>query len=185
MTLISDPPVLHPFMGRDAAFLLDARTRSAATTRCWCGRLIPATAKPGATQNSPTTSMRLAGGLHARGIRPGDRVLVHFENCPETILARFACWWLGATAVLSNAHWMGPEIAPVVAVAWRARGHHPAEILFADRRTLSVARLDRGVVGPMPAKRPNRAPRPQSQRHLPRSMASRCRGARLTRWRRR
>src|SRR4029079_17184288 len=56
----------------------------------------------------------LACGLAARGIRPGDRVLVHLENCPETLLARFACAWLGATAVLSNAHWMGPEIGPVV-----------------------------------------------------------------------
>jgi crotonobetaine/carnitine-CoA ligase len=53
---------------------------------------------------------RLAGGLAARGVRPGDRVLVHLENCPETLIARFACAWLGAVCVGSNALAVGPEI---------------------------------------------------------------------------
>jgi carnitine-CoA ligase len=54
---------------------------------------------------------RLAGGMAARGIRPGDRVLVHLENCPEMLLARFACAWLGAVCVATNAMAAGPEIA--------------------------------------------------------------------------
>ena len=64
---------------------------------------------------------RIAGGLAARGIGAGDRVLIHCENCPETVLARFACAWLGATALLSNAHLAAPELARIVA-ALRPRG---------------------------------------------------------------
>ena len=54
---------------------------------------------------------RLAGGLAARGIGPGDRVLVHFENCPEALLVRFALARLGAVCVATNAMAAGPEIA--------------------------------------------------------------------------
>ncbi|MGK6315727.1 class I adenylate-forming enzyme family protein [Neorhizobium sp. DT-125] len=53
----------------------------------------------------------IAGGLASRGIRKGDRVLVHLENCPEALLARFACAWLGAVCVASNAMAAGPELA--------------------------------------------------------------------------
>ena len=54
---------------------------------------------------------RLAGGLAARGIGVGDRVLVHFENCPEALLLRFALARLGAVCVATNAMAAGPEIA--------------------------------------------------------------------------
>src|SRR4051812_20306338 len=54
---------------------------------------------------------RLAGGLAARGIGLGDRVLVHFENCPDALLVRFALARLGAVCVATNAMAAGPEIA--------------------------------------------------------------------------
>jgi crotonobetaine/carnitine-CoA ligase len=57
-----------------------------------------------------TDAARLAGGLAKRGIGPGDRVLVHFENCPEALLARFALARLGAICVATNAMAAGPEI---------------------------------------------------------------------------
>ncbi len=53
---------------------------------------------------------RVACGLQNRGVRPGDRVLVHLENCPESLIARFACAWMGAICVGSNALAVGPEI---------------------------------------------------------------------------
>lgn len=53
---------------------------------------------------------RLAGGIAARGIGAGDRVLVHFENCPEALLVRFALARLGAICVATNAMAAGPEI---------------------------------------------------------------------------
>ncbi|MBM4246203.1 MAG: AMP-binding protein, partial [Deltaproteobacteria bacterium] len=29
----------------------------------------------------------IAAGLHARGVKKGDKVLIHSENCPEMVLA--------------------------------------------------------------------------------------------------
>ena len=42
---------------------------------------------------------RIAGGLARRGVSAGDRVLIHLDNCPETLLAWYACGWVGAVAV--------------------------------------------------------------------------------------
>lgn len=53
---------------------------------------------------------RIGAGMRARGVRRGDRVLVHLENCPETLLARFACAWIGAVCVGTNAMAVGPEL---------------------------------------------------------------------------
>ena len=44
----------------------------------------------------------LAAGLAARGIRPGEYVLIHLDNCIEAMLAWFACVELGAIAVTTN-----------------------------------------------------------------------------------
>jgi crotonobetaine/carnitine-CoA ligase len=53
----------------------------------------------------------VAAGLWRRGVRPGDRVLVHLENCPEALLAWFGCGILGAVAVTSNARSSADELA--------------------------------------------------------------------------
>src|SRR5690606_24378825 len=57
------------------------------------------------------TVARLAGGMAARGVKPGDRVLVQLENCPEALLTLFACAHLGAIHVPVNAMPAGPELA--------------------------------------------------------------------------
>src|SRR5208283_4754727 len=54
---------------------------------------------------------RVAAGLHRRGVRPGDRVLIHLENCPEGLLAWFGCGILGAIAVTTNARSSADELA--------------------------------------------------------------------------
>lgn len=46
---------------------------------------------------------RFAAGLHARGIAVGDRILVHLDNCPESIIAWLGCAYAGAVAVTTNA----------------------------------------------------------------------------------
>jgi crotonobetaine/carnitine-CoA ligase len=47
-------------------------------------------------------TLRVAGGLRRSGVREGTLVLVHLENCPEYLLAWFACAHLGAIAVCTN-----------------------------------------------------------------------------------
>jgi crotonobetaine/carnitine-CoA ligase len=44
----------------------------------------------------------LAAGLQRRGIGPGARVLIHLENCPEFVIAWYACAAIGAVAVTTN-----------------------------------------------------------------------------------
>src|SRR5438105_2933425 len=46
---------------------------------------------------------RLAGGLRARGLNPGDRVLLCLENCGEFFELLFGCWAAGLCAVPANA----------------------------------------------------------------------------------
>lgn len=54
---------------------------------------------------------QVAAGLQARGVKAGDHVLVHLDNCPETVFAWFGCAWLGAIAVTTNARASQDEIA--------------------------------------------------------------------------
>ena len=44
----------------------------------------------------------LAAGLKARGVNPGEFVLIHLDNCVEAMLAWFAAVELGAIAVTTN-----------------------------------------------------------------------------------
>ena len=43
-----------------------------------------------------------AAGLHERGLRRGDRLLIHLENCPEFLISWLGCAWAGVVGVTSN-----------------------------------------------------------------------------------
>ena len=60
---------------------------------------------------------RLAAGLSARGIAPGDKVLIHSDNSPEMVLAWLACATLGAVAVTTNTKSVVSELAYFTAKA--------------------------------------------------------------------
>lgn len=49
-----------------------------------------------------TTVDRLAAGLQAKGLQPGDRVSLFMPNCPQLVMAYHAVWRCGAIAVPSN-----------------------------------------------------------------------------------
>lgn len=102
---------IHPFEDFDAAALIRARTLQYGdrTFLVW-EPFEKEHARSWTWKQFEDDVARVAGGLLARGIRAGDRVLVHFDNCPETFIARFACCWIGAVAVLSNSVLAGPEI---------------------------------------------------------------------------
>jgi long-chain acyl-CoA synthetase len=53
---------------------------------------------------------RIGASLLRRGIRPGDRVALHFANGPEIVFGYYACWKIGAVAVPLNIRLKGPEI---------------------------------------------------------------------------
>jgi carnitine-CoA ligase len=52
----------------------------------------------------------LAAGLARRGVKPGEYVLIHLDNCIEALLAWLACVELGAVAVTTNTRSAPAEI---------------------------------------------------------------------------
>ena len=59
-------------------------------------------------------SERLARGLAARGVRPGDRVVLHMMNRPEYIVAYYACFRLGAIAAPLRTAFTFAELEPIL-----------------------------------------------------------------------
>jgi crotonobetaine/carnitine-CoA ligase len=106
-----DDSVVHPFVGYDLPHLLDlqARSRGAHPFLRWSpfegdGYVLT-------YADFADGVARVAGSLKVRGVQTGDRVLIHLENCPESAIAWFACAWLGATAVMTNARSAPDELA--------------------------------------------------------------------------
>jgi carnitine-CoA ligase len=54
---------------------------------------------------------RLAVGLAERGVTKGDMVVIHADNCPEMVLAWYACAHLGAAGVTTNTRSVGAEMS--------------------------------------------------------------------------
>jgi len=53
---------------------------------------------------------RVAVGLAGRGVTQGDKVLIHADNCPEMVLAWYACATLGAVGVTTNTRSVRAEL---------------------------------------------------------------------------
>jgi crotonobetaine/carnitine-CoA ligase len=58
-----------------------------------------------------TDVRRIAAGLHTRGITKGDMVVIHADNCPEMVLAWYACATVGAVGVTTNTRSVGAEMS--------------------------------------------------------------------------
>jgi crotonobetaine/carnitine-CoA ligase len=52
----------------------------------------------------------IAAGLAARGVAPGERILIHADNCPEMVLAWYACAVVGAVGVTTNTRSVQAEL---------------------------------------------------------------------------
>jgi carnitine-CoA ligase len=102
---------LHPFTGTDVWQLLltRARTHAGRPFMVWQ----PFDADPVTTTFDALAAdaAAVAAGLAARGVRAGDRVLIHLENSPEFIVSWFACIALGAVAVTTNSRSTVDEMA--------------------------------------------------------------------------
>ena len=125
----------------------------------------------------------IAAGLAGRGVRKGDRVLIHAENCPEMVLAWYACAVVGAVGVTTNTRSVQaeleffiaktgcigavtqPSLAAMVAAAGPDLGwiavtedeHDVAAVVEGDDRLVPFASL----VGPV-EDAPSRAPDPMA-----------------------
>jgi carnitine-CoA ligase len=96
------PGVVGPFAGMDVPSLLRMRseTRSEHPFLIWAPFDAPSRAWTYSEFHERVGA--LAAGLKARGVRPGEFVLIHLDNCIEAMLAWFASVELGAVAVTTN-----------------------------------------------------------------------------------
>jgi crotonobetaine/carnitine-CoA ligase len=175
------PPHCHPFARQDIRTLIgiQARQRAAHPYLVWRPSDGPREAWTYAAFADRVA--RVAAGLHARGVRAGDRVLVHLDNCPEAVFAWFGCAWLGAVAVTTNARSSDDELTYFAersaAVAGITQPRFAARVAAACRglRWLAVTATDNGedagaarpaasdrfdAIDADPARLPPRAPDP-------------------------
>lgn len=101
---------MNPFAGQDIRTLLQAQAACRADHPFMVWRPFDGPRTQWTYAQFAARVARFAAGLHARGLRAGDRVLVHLDNCPEAVIAWFGCAWLGAVAVTTNARSSGDEL---------------------------------------------------------------------------
>src|SRR5699024_5479893 len=96
------PGDLHPFVGTDVWQLLLARARAGAGKPCMIWQPFDEEPVTLTFDELARDAAAVAAGLAHRGVVAGDRLLIHLENCPEFLVAWFACAALGAVAVTTN-----------------------------------------------------------------------------------
>ena len=96
------PGIVGPFTGLDVPWLLDMRARARRDHPFLIWAPFDAPARHWTYGEFHDRVGALAAGLAKRGIRPGEFVLIHLDNCIEAVLAWFACVELGAIAVTTN-----------------------------------------------------------------------------------
>ncbi len=96
------PGMVGPFAGLDVPWLLKMRAevRRDHPFLIWAPFDLPA--RKWSYGEFHERVGALSAGLAKRGIRQGDYVLIHLDNCIEALLAWFACVELGAIAVTTN-----------------------------------------------------------------------------------
>ena len=104
-------PALHPFEGLDVAWLVETRAALHGAHPFLVWAPFEGEGRTWSYAEFLDAVQRVAGGLARRGVRPRDRVLIHLDNCPEAVLAWYACAWIGAVAVTTNARAAGDEMA--------------------------------------------------------------------------
>lgn len=102
---------LHPFSGLDVPSLLAHRAKTRPDHPFIIWEPFEGPAETWTYARFYDQVGRIAGGLARRGVLPGDRVLIHLDNCPETLLTWYACGWLGAVAVTTNARAADDELS--------------------------------------------------------------------------
>jgi crotonobetaine/carnitine-CoA ligase len=96
------PGIVGPFAGLDVPWLLRMRAQSRRDHPFLIWAPFEAPARRWTYGEFHERVGALAAGLAARGVKPGEFVLIHLDNCIEAMLAWFACVELGAIAVTTN-----------------------------------------------------------------------------------
>ena len=96
------PGIVGPFAGLDVPWLLRMRAESRRNHPFLIWAPFEAPARSWSYGEFHERVGALSAGLVKRGVKPGEYVLIHLDNCIEAMLAWFACVELGAIAVTTN-----------------------------------------------------------------------------------
>jgi carnitine-CoA ligase len=96
------PGIVGPFAGLDVPWLLGMRAEVRRDHPFLIWAPFDAPARTWSYGEFHHRVGALAAGLSRRGVKPGEFVLIHLDNCIEAMLAWFACVELGAIAVTTN-----------------------------------------------------------------------------------
>lgn len=102
--------IVGPFDGLDVPWLLRMRAEIRRDHRFLIWAPFEAPARHWSYGEFHEQVGALAAGLARRGVKPGEYVLIHLDNCIEALLAWFACVELGAIAVTTNTRSAPTEI---------------------------------------------------------------------------
>ncbi|WP_338829801.1 AMP-binding protein [Bradyrhizobium sp. 27S5] len=153
------PGVVGPFAGLDVPWLLRMRAEVRHDHPFLIWAPFDAPARRWSYGEFHERVGALAAGLARRGIRQGDYVLIHLDNCIEAIMSWFACVELGAIAVTTNTRSAAAEIeyfaghcGAVAAITQPAY----AELLATNCKGLRWIAVTSHDAGQAPAQAPSR-----------------------------
>lgn len=92
----------HVFMGRDVTWLLNVRGQVSADDPFLVWESFTDEDAVWTFSEFERKAKLFASGLSSRGVKLGDKVLIHLDNCPEFLFAWFGCAIIGAVAVTTN-----------------------------------------------------------------------------------
>lgn len=155
-------PAVHPFSGFDVPRLLahHAATRPDHPFLVW--EPFEGPSRIWTYAEFADDVVRIAAGLKARGVKFGERVLIHLDNCPESLIAWYASAHLGAVAVTTNARSVGDELAyfsahaGVVGAITQPKFAELVQANCRDIKWLAITETDNGAPA-APGHRPQRA----------------------------
>src|ERR1044072_953401 len=96
------PGVIGPFAGLDVPWLLRMRAEVRRDHPFLIWAPFEAPARTWSYGEFHERVVALSAGFVKRGVKPGEYILIHLDNCIEAMLAWFACVELGAIAVTTN-----------------------------------------------------------------------------------
>lgn len=105
------PDILHSFTGQDVPWLLQARAAATPDRIFLIFAPFDRPAEHWSYRSFEVAARSVAAGLAARGVEPGDHVVVHMDNCIEFLLAWHGCAILGAVVVTTNTQSTSDELA--------------------------------------------------------------------------
>lgn len=114
-TLETPLPDFHPFLGTDLWRLLERKATECADQTFMTWQPFTGDTATWTYDELHAQVRAVAAGMQGRGVGEGDRVLIHLENCPEFLIAWFACAAIHAIAVTTNARSSEDELRYYVA----------------------------------------------------------------------